>query len=134
MKVTISGSMAHLTGNWTRTEMTDRNIDSLAASLQQLKVAGVNNLQIDCGELKEVDASGLQLLYIWLRSFRFRGVNVELVNLPERLRKTLLRLMQNSCQPEKSLDKIEIQETKANHWTRRATNENQCDQRNCQAT
>jgi ABC-type transporter Mla MlaB component len=102
MKVAISGSMAHLGGNWTRTEMTDRNIDSLAVSLQQLKVTGMKSLQIDCGELKEVDASGLQLLYIWLRFFRFRGVEVEIVNLPEKFRKTMLRLMQKICYPEKA--------------------------------
>jgi len=107
MKVNISGSMARLAGNWTRTEMTDRNIDSLAVSLQQLQVAGVKNVQIDCGELKEVDTSGLQLLYIWLRSFRFRGVNVEIVNFPEKLRKTLLQLKQKVCHTEKSHDLTE---------------------------
>lgn len=101
--------MAHLAGNWTRTEMTDRNIDSLAVSLQQLKIAGVKNLQIDCGQLNDVDASGLQLLYIWLRSFRFRGVELEIVNLPEKLRKTLLRLLQKICHLEKSLDMPETQ-------------------------
>ena len=109
MKVDISGSMAHLAGNWTRTEMTDRNIDSLAVSLQQLKVTGMKNLQIDCGELKEVDASGLQLLYIWLRFFRFRGIEVEIVNLPEKLRKTLLRLMQKICYTEKAPGLTETQ-------------------------
>ena len=113
MKVDISGTMAYLAGNWTRTEMTDRNIDSLAVSLQQLQVAGVKNLQIDCGDLNEVDASGLQLLYIWLRSFRFRGVNIEIVNFPLKLRKTLLRLTQKICHPEKSLDLSETQNAKA---------------------
>lgn len=107
MKVAISGSMAHLAGNWTRTEMTDRNIDSLAVSLQQLKIADVKNLQIDCRNLNEVDASGLQLLYIWLRFFRFRGVKVEIVNFPEKLQKTLLHLMQKICHQEKTSDQTE---------------------------
>lgn len=104
MKVDISGTMAYLTGNWTRTEMTDRNIDSLALSLQQLRVAGVKNLRIDCGELNEVDASGLQLLYIWLRSFRFRGVDLQMVNPPLKLRKTLQGLLIKVCYPDKSHD------------------------------
>lgn len=134
MKVDISGTMAYLVGNWTRTEMTDWNIDSLAISLQQLKVAGVKNVQIDCGQLNEVDASGLQLLYIWLRSFKFKGIDIEIVNLPERLRKTLLRLTQKICQTEKSFDPVEPQGGRTNHWTRRSENENQRDQRNCQAT
>ena len=115
MRVAISGSMAHLAGNWTRTEMTDRNIDSLVVSLQQLNVAGVKNLQIDCGDLNEVDASGLQLLYIWLRSFRFRGVNVEIVNHPKKLRKTLLRLMQKICHPEPPPALTEIQGARTIH-------------------
>lgn len=115
MKVDISGSMAHLAGNWTRTEMTDRNIDSLAISLQQLKIADVKNLQIDCGNLNEVDASGLQLLYIWLRFFRFRGINVEIVNLPEKLRKTLLHLMQKIFHTEQSPDLSETQGARTIH-------------------
>lgn len=115
MKVDISGTMAYLAGNWTRTEMTDRNLDSLAVSLQQLQVAGVTNLQIDCGDLNEVDASGLQLLYIWLRSFRFRGVNVEIVNFPVKLRKTLLRLKQQICYTEKAPDLTETQDTNTIH-------------------
>lgn len=102
MKVDISGAMAYLAGNWTRTEMTDRNIESLA--LSQLKVAGVKSLRIDCGELNEVDASGLQLLYIWLRNFRFRGVDLQMVNPPRKLRKALQGLLINVCYPDKPLD------------------------------
>ena len=103
MKVNVSGTMAQLMGNWTRTEMTDRNIDSLALSSQQLKIAGVKNLRIDCGQLKEVDASGLQVLYIWLRAFRFRGINLEMVNPPNKLRKTLQGLLIKICYQELTL-------------------------------
>jgi ABC-type transporter Mla MlaB component len=103
MKVNISGTMAQLMGNWTRTEMTDRNIDSLALSLQQLKVAGVKNLRIDCGQLNEVDASGLQVLYIWLRSFRLRGIDLQMVNPPSKLRKTLQGLLIKICYQDKIL-------------------------------
>lgn len=134
MKVDISGTMAYLVGNWTRTEMTDWNIDSLAGSLQQFKVAGVKNVQIDCGQLNEIDASGLQLLDIWLRSFRFRGVDIEIINIPEKLRKTLLRLTQKICPAEKSPDPAAAQGTRTTHWPRRSTHENRRDQGNCQAT
>lgn len=103
MKVNVSGTMAQLMGNWTRTEMTDRNIESLAFSLQQLKVAGVKNLRIDCGQLNEIDASGLQVLYIWLRSFRFRGIDLQMINPPRKLRKTLQGLLIKLCYYEKSL-------------------------------
>ena len=115
MKVDISGTIAHLTGNWTRTEMTDSNIDLLAVSLSQLRAAGVKNLQIDCKELNEVDGSGLQLLYIWLCSFRFRGVELELINLPEKLRKTLQSLVFKICCSGKSLDMARPHFTTTNH-------------------
>lgn len=103
MKVNISGTIAQLMGNWTRTEMTDCNIDSLAFSLQQLKIAGVKILRIDCGQLNEVDASGLQVLYIWLRSFRFRGIDLQMVNPPRKLRKTLQGLLIKICYQEQTL-------------------------------
>ncbi|MBE0503806.1 MAG: STAS domain-containing protein [Desulfuromonadales bacterium] len=103
MKVNISGTMAQLMGNWTRTEMTDRNIDSLATSLQQIKIAEGKNLRIDCGLLNEVDASGLQVLYILLRSFRFRGIDLQMVNPPRKLRKTLQGLLIKICYQEKTL-------------------------------
>lgn len=101
MKVDISGTIAHLRGNWTRTEMTDRNLDSLAMSLQLLNVANIKSLRIDCGQINEVDASGLQLLYIWLRSFRFRGVVLEMVNPPRKLRNILQGLLIKVCYQEK---------------------------------
>jgi len=103
MKVNIFGTMAQLIGNWTRTEMTDRNIDSLAFSLQQIEDGGVKNLRIDCGQLKDVDDSGLQVLYIWLRSFRFRGIDLEMVNPPRKLRRALQGLLIKICYSEKSL-------------------------------
>jgi len=103
MKVNISGTMAQLMGDWTRTEMTDRNIEALAFSLQQLKVAGTKNLRIDCGQLNEVDASGFQVLYIWLRSFKFRGVDLQMVNPPRKLRKMLQGLLIKICYQEKNL-------------------------------
>lgn len=102
MKVDISGKMARLAGNWVRTEMTDRNMDSLAASFQQLNVAGVNTLRIDCGQLNEVDASGLQVLYLWLRSFRSCGIDLQMVNPPCRLRRTLQGLLIKICYAKKA--------------------------------
>lgn len=102
MKVNISGTMAQLMGNWTRTEMTDGNIDSLGVSLQQLKIAGVRNLRVDCGQLNEVDVSGLQVLYIWLRSFRFRGIDLQMINPPRKLRKTLQGLLIRLCYQEQT--------------------------------
>lgn len=134
MKVDISGTIAHLAGNWTRTEMTDSNIDLLAVSLQQLGTRGGKNLRVDCGEINEVDASGLQLIYTWLRCFKFRGVELELINLPDNLQKTLQNLLLKSCYAEKSLAIAKADLTPTNQWTRRSISENRRDQGHCQAT
>lgn len=97
MNVNITGTMAQLTGNWTRTEMTDRNLDALSQTLQKLKIAGIKRLRIDCEEINEIDDSGLQLLYIWLRFCKFRGVILEIINPPRKLRKTLQGLLIKVC-------------------------------------
>lgn len=104
MDVDITGRIAHLTGNWTRSEMTDSNIDLLACSLKKLRGAGMRNVRIDCGQLNEVDVSGLQVLYIWLRSFKFRGIDLEMVNPPRKLRKVLQGLLIKICYSEEAIN------------------------------
>lgn len=133
MKVDIIGPIAHLAGNWTRTEMTDSNIDSLAVSLQQLETSDGQNLRIDCGQINEIDASGLQLIYFWLRRFSFRGFELEIVNRPDKLQKTLQNLLLKSCYTEKSLAMAKADLTPNNPWRRKTTSENRRDQGHCQA-
>lgn len=84
MSIRMAGKEAHLEGNWTLTEVT-RNLDSLALSLQQLESGSEKKLRIDCGQMKEADICGLQLLNVWMQCARFRGVEPTLVNVPERL-------------------------------------------------
>jgi ABC-type transporter Mla MlaB component len=81
--------MAHLEGNWTLSQMTERNISSLAVSLEQAGSGCEKNLRIDCGRINEIDANGLQLLFIWLHCFRLLGVEAELVNLTDDLQKSV---------------------------------------------
>lgn len=85
MTIRMAGAEARLVGDWTLTGVT-RNLDSLALSLQQLESGSDKKLRIDCGEMKEADISGLQLLNVWMQCVRFRGVEPTLVNVPERLR------------------------------------------------
>lgn len=85
MAIFMTGSEARLEGDWTLTEVT-RNLDSLARSLQLLESGCGKKLRIDCGQMKEADISGLQLLNVWMQCARFRGVEPTLVNVPERLR------------------------------------------------
>ena len=85
MTIYMTGTGVSLEGDWTLTGVT-RDLDSLAFSLQQLKPESDKNLRIDCGQIKEADISGLQLLNVWIQCVRFRGVEPTLVNVPERLK------------------------------------------------
>lgn len=94
MSICMTGTGARLEGDWTLTGVT-RNLDSLAYSLQQLEPGSDKNLRIDCGQIKEADISGLQLLNVWIQCVRFRGVEPTLVNVPERLKHAMQVLVGN---------------------------------------
>ncbi len=85
MTIRMTGTEAHLEGDWTLSGAA-QNIDSLALSLQQLESGTDKNLRIDCRRVNKTDASGLQLLNVWMECARMRGVEPTLVNVPERLR------------------------------------------------
>lgn len=85
MTICMTGTEARLEGDWTLSGVT-RNIDSLALSLRQLEPENSKDLQIDCGQMKDADISGMQLLNVWMQCARFRGVEPTLVNVPERVR------------------------------------------------
>ncbi len=85
MAIRMTGTEAHLEGDWTLTAVT-RNVDALAQSLQQFEPGNEQNLSINCREVGNVDSSGMQLLNVWLQCVRFRGVEPTLVNVPESLR------------------------------------------------
>ena len=97
MKIDIKGKDAYLQGDLTSTGITQSNIDSLAVSLQQIDSGGEKNIRIDCGRVREVDISGLQLLSVWMQCARFRGVEPELVNLPDSLQQTMQRMGLRHC-------------------------------------
>ena len=84
MPIRMAGTVAHLEGDWTLFGAA-QNIESLALSLQQIKSDGIRSLRIDCRQVVKTDASGLQLLHVWLECARMRGVEPTLVNVPERL-------------------------------------------------
>lgn len=88
MSIRMTGSEAQLEGDWTLTGLTC-NLDSIALSLQQLESENGKDLRVDCGQIKEADISGLQLLNVWMQCARFRGVKPMLVNVPERLRHSM---------------------------------------------
>lgn len=97
MAIYSEGTDAHLQGNLTHSGVTHSIIHSLAASLQQIVSAGEKYFRIDCSRIRTADIGGLQLLYVWMQCARFRGVEPELVNLPNSLQRTLQRMGLGHC-------------------------------------
>lgn len=95
MKIFMTATEARLAGDWTLTGVT-RNIGLLSQSLQKLKPGGDRSLLVDCGEIRDADISGLQLLNVWLQCVRFHGMEPILINVPKRLQYTMQMLI-GSC-------------------------------------
>lgn len=99
MNTHLSESTARSEVNFTLPEMKFNTIDSMAVSLDQLGSGTEEGLRIDCGQISEVDANGLQLLYILLQCLRFRGFEPELVNLSDSVQRTFQKLGFRSLTP-----------------------------------
>jgi ABC-type transporter Mla MlaB component len=102
MEIITKGTVAHLLGDLTHSGASHNIIKSLTASLQQIVSGDLKNLHIDCGRISSADTSGLQLLYVWMQCARFRGVEPELINLPDCLRLTLRSMGPGGCFSETS--------------------------------
>lgn len=92
MTICTKDKVTHLQGDLTHSGVDINIIRSLAVSLQQFASGGEKNVRIDCGRIRAVDISGLQMLYVWMQCARFRGVEPELVNLPDSLQQALQKL------------------------------------------
>lgn len=90
-------TVAHLRGDLTHSGVTNNIITSLAVSLQRIISGGDKNIRIDCKKVRTADISGMQLLYVWMQSARFRGVEPELVNLSGTLLKSFERMGFGCC-------------------------------------
>jgi len=86
MNIRMSGAIAHLDGNWSLSGVTQIGLKSLSLALQQIIPGKARTLQIDCRYLSTIDIIGKQLLDVWMRCARFRGVEPELVNPPNNLK------------------------------------------------
>lgn len=92
MKIKLSNNVACVAGNWTLTGVTQGAIKSLVANLNQLDHLGERPLKVDCRQISAIDASGQQLLAVWLQCARLRGIVPELVNAPPELQQYLTTL------------------------------------------
>jgi len=82
MKIQISGNKGRLLGNWTLTGITSSEINDLSTALQKLESESSKKIELDCRGVGNFDATGKQILDVWLQCARFRGVEPELINPP----------------------------------------------------
>ena len=87
MRIIMNGTKGQLQGDLTDSGVTGSCIDSLSDSLRRIETGGAKRIRIDCSRILRIDLSGLRLLYVWMQCARFRGMELELVNLSAGLRR-----------------------------------------------
>jgi len=97
MKVYMDRTVAHLKGDLTQSGVVYNIINYLSVSLQKIVSGGYKKIRIDCAKIGKADIRGLQILYVWTQSARTRGVEPELINLPNSLRKDMQRMGFEYC-------------------------------------
>jgi anti-anti-sigma regulatory factor len=90
-------TVAYLNGDLTHSGVTHNIVNILAVSLQKIISGGDTNIHIDCNSVHIADICGLQLLYVWMQSARFRGVEPELVNLSASLQYSFEKMGFGCC-------------------------------------
>jgi anti-anti-sigma factor len=85
-----------LTGDWTISGVAAQ-CEALSKSLQDLKSGRKKKIQIDCQQINSIDMSGLQLLHVWMECVRMRGVETQLLNLPDEMQQTIQQLGLGQC-------------------------------------
>lgn len=81
----------HLSGDWTIAGVVNQ-VESLSLTLEKLTSTRKKRIHIDCGRIDSIDMSGLQLLHIWMELVKMRGVETQLLNLPDGMQQTIERL------------------------------------------
>jgi ABC-type transporter Mla MlaB component len=82
----MSGTMAHLVGDWSVTGVTQDNLETLSVALQQITASCASKLHIDCRQVRAIDDTGQQILKVWLQCARLRGAEPVLLVPPTLLR------------------------------------------------
>ena len=97
MAIYSEGTVAHLQGDLTHAGVTHTIVNSLGSLLNRIASGGEKNFRIDCKRIRTIDISGLQLLYVWMQCARFRGVEPELINIPDSLHQTIKKMELGHC-------------------------------------
>lgn len=91
MRTQTADSRHQLSGDWTISGVVNQ-VDSLSKSLEKLASASKKRIHIDCGRIDSIDMSGLQLLHVWMELVKMRGIETELLNMPDGMQQTIKRL------------------------------------------
>ena len=85
MKITVSGALVQLQGDWTIKGLTRYSMDSMATALQQIMPDRTKTLPIDCRQVTAIDTVGKEVLSGWMDIVRLRGIEPKLMNTPDGL-------------------------------------------------
>lgn len=132
MRVQMSGSTARLVGDWSLAGVNQHNLDTLSAALQQIEPAATRRLLIDCRQVHALDATGRQILTVWLQCVKLRGVEPELL-IPANTLQQTFRDLGIRC---RYISRVTLRHgyCASNHRKRRIWHEDRRDQGNSQAT
>lgn len=76
----------------------DWSIGGIGNQVRRLKVFHIGEappgsvVHIDCSSVEDIDYCGFQLLYVWCHFIKEKGLQSQLVNIPERMRTEQARL------------------------------------------
>jgi anti-anti-sigma regulatory factor len=127
----MSGSTAHLVGDWSVSGVTQHNLETLSAALQRIEPTGARRLQIDCRRVHALDATGQQILKVWVQCVKLRGAEPELV-IPTNNLQQSFRNLGVRCRFA-SLSRQRQSHSALNQRKRRSRHENRRGQENCHA-
>ena len=108
MKISVSGTTAHLQGEWTLHGLTKVTIDSLSGAIRQTISEGAQTILIDCRQVTAIDSIGLMILDGLMHVPRLRGVRAELVSLPSNLRSIFLNTRFNISHAHNKFNKYQL--------------------------
>jgi anti-anti-sigma regulatory factor len=97
MKFYKEDTVAHLKADLTQSGVICNIVTLLAVSLQKIESGGYKNIRIDCKMIHKADNRGLQILYVWMKSARTRGVEPELINVSNSLRQDMQKIGFDQC-------------------------------------
>jgi ABC-type transporter Mla MlaB component len=95
MEYRSNGVEINLSGHW--------NVSGVVLQIASLPTldkvdSGLGKyFKINCSEIRSIDMSGLQLLYVWIQCASLCGMKAMLINLPEVMLKAIKRLGLERC-------------------------------------